>query len=484
MIFTTILIAPLLAATLSAMMQKGAKFLEAFTLLSSTIIFICSLFIARTVLADQTCGFPPYFEVNSLGAILLLVTSFISLIASFYSIGYLRAEVKKEVIGFSRVRQYYVLLNLFIMTMILAITVNSPIATWIAIEATTLSTAFLISFYNKSSSMEAAWKYLIINSVGLLLAFFGTLLFMAGSTALVNNHGLISWNDILANAKSLNPVIIKISFIFILIGYGTKMGLFPMHTWLPDAHSKAPVPISSLLSGVLLNVAFFAILRFKLIADTAVGAAFSQNLLIYFGLFSIILSALLIYLQINYKRLLAYSTIEHMGIIALGIGFGGIGLFASILHLIYHSLAKPLLFLTSGNIFLKFSSTKIAKVSGAFEVIPVTSVLFIIGILAITGVPPFGIFMTELSILTAGIQSHPVITSITLLALVLIFIGFLKHTISMIFGEKPKEIEAGEVSKLNLIPLIILASTLIFLSIYLPNPLKLLIERAAQIYTL
>ena len=482
MILTAIIIIPLLAATLSAMMQRGARFLETFTLFSSTIIFICSLFIARAVLANQTYTVAPYFEVNSLGAILLLITSFISLIAVFYSIGYLRTEVKKEVIGFTRVRQYYVLLNLFIMTMIVAITVSSPIVTWIAIEATTLSTAFLISFYNKTSSMEAAWKYLVINSVGLLLAFFGTLLFLAGSVALANNHGLISWTDILINAKALNPVLIKIAFIFVLIGYGTKMGLFPMHTWLPDAHSKAPVPISSLLSGVLLNIAFFAILRFKLITDASAGAEFSQRLLIYFGLFSILLSAMLIYLQINYKRLLAYSTIEHMGMIALGIGFGGIGIFASILHMIYHSLAKPLLFLSSGNIFLKFSSTKIAKVRGVFQVIPVTAVLFVIGVLAITGVPPFGIFMTEVSILAAGIKSNPVVISFVLLALVLIFIGFLKHTVSMIFGDKPSDITPGEANKLNLIPLLVLAATLVFLSLYLPAPIKLLIERAAQIY--
>jgi len=481
MIIALITIIPLLAATLSAMIKRNTKFLEFFTVISAGTIFVSSIIISKQVLANQIYTYLPYFKVSAFGAILLLLTSFIGLIASLYSIGYMRTEIKKEVIGFTRVRQYFVLLNLFLMSMVFAITFTSPVMTWVAVEATTLSTAFLISFYNKSSSMEAAWKYLIINSVGLLLAFFGTLLFLAGPMSIVGGHTLISWNDLLTNANALNPVIIKIAFVFILIGYGTKMGLVPMHTWLPDAHSKAPVPISSLLSGVLLNIALFTILKFKIVADASVGANFSQGLLVYFGLASILLSALLIYLQTNYKRLLAYSTIEHMGIIALGFGFGGIGVFAAILHMIYHSLAKPLLFLTSGNIFLKFSSTKIAKVSGVLKALPVTGVLFLIGIFAITGVPPFGIFLTEFSILAAGIRSHPAITAFTLLALVLVFIGFLKHATSMIFGEKPEDITTGESSYWNTVPLIVLAAVLIFLSVYLPGPLRLLIERATTI---
>jgi hydrogenase-4 component F len=401
--------------------------------------------------------------------------------AAIYSIGYMRAEFQKEIIGFSRLRQYYVLFNFFLIAMVLAVTTTSPILTWVAIEATTLSTAFLISFYNKPDSMEAAWKYLIINSVGLLLAFFGTLLFLS-ATMSSGSHNLISWNDLLANAASLNQTVAKIAFIFILIGYGTKMGLVPMHTWLPDAHSKAPVPISSLLSGVLLNIALFAILRFKVVSEATTGIHFSGNLLMYFGLFSIVLSALLIYLQNNYKRLLAYSTIEHMGIIAMGIGFGGIGIFAAILHAIYHSLAKPLLFLSSGNIFLKYGSTKIENVKGALKALPITSVIFLAGILAITGIPPFGMFMTEFSILSAGIQSHPAVIIITLTALVIVFMGFLKHGSNMIFGYKLESTPSGEAGAWNVLPLVALLAVLIILSFYLPEPVKLLINRATSVY--
>ncbi|MFA6963332.1 MAG: hydrogenase 4 subunit F [Patescibacteria group bacterium] len=481
MILALIIVIPLLAAALSAVVKKRTRLLETFTVVSSLSVFVLSIAVAREVLTNQSYVLLQYLNVGALGAILLLLISFIGLIASLYSVGYLRAEMKKEIIGFSRVRQYYVLLNIFLATMLCAVSASNPIMTWIAVEATTLSTAFLISFYGKPSSIEAAWKYLIINSVGLLLAFFGTLLFLSASMSIAGDHSLISWNDVLANASSLNPVIAKIAFLFILVGYGTKMGLVPMHTWLPDAHGKAPVPISGLLSGVLLNIAFFAILRFKVVVDK-IDPGFAQNLMIYFGLFSILLSALMIYLQSSYKRLLAYSTIEHMGIVSLGIGFGGAGVFAAFLHMIYHSLAKPLLFLASGNIFLKYSSTKIAKIRGVAITLPITGILFVIGILAITGVPPFGIFLTEFSILAAGIKLHPVITVLALFSIALIFIGFLRHTSAMVFSKNEESLAVGESSKWNILPLILLASVLIILSVYLPGPLKTLITRATLVY--
>lgn len=471
---------PLVTALVLLLVKKKTWILELLTVCSSGLIFIFSLLMAKIVVQDQIYSYSSWLTLGSLATILLVLITLIGFMTAIYSVGYLRAEVGKEIIGFSRVKQYFVLLNLFLMTMVFAVSTVSPIITWIAIEATTLSTAFLISFYNKASSVEAAWKYLIINSVGLLLALLGTVLFLSSFSS--GHTGLISWQNTLLSATSLNPSIVKIAFVFILIGYGTKMGLAPMHTWLPDAHSKAPAPISGLLSGVLLNIAMFAILRFKVISDSVVGVGFASNLMIYFGLFSVVISALVIYLQKNYKRLLAYSTIEHMGIIALGIGFGGLGTFAAFLHMIYHSLAKPMLFLASGNIFIKYSSTKMPKVTGLFKVIPFTAALFLIGILAITGVPPFGIFMTELSILAAGIGSHPVIVVITIFALALVFVGFLKHTTGMLFGENSSETETGEIGLINTVPLVILAVILISFSLYLPPSVKILLERATLIF--
>jgi len=419
-----------------------------------------------------------YFSIDSLGAILLILVAVIGFIVSWYSVGYLKAEVAKNIIGFSRVRQYFILLHLFLFAMFFAIITPNPIMMWIAIEATTLSTAFLISFYNKPSAMEAAWKYLILNSVGLLLGFFGTLLFLYPSLQ-AGQEGLITWHSIRANVAGFDPFVVKIAFIFILIGYGTKMGLVPMHTWLPDAHSKAPVPISGLLSGVLLNIAFLAILRFKSVVDLAVGRDFSQELLIFFGIVSILVSAFIIFIQKNYKRLLAYSSIEHMGVMALGFGFGGLGASAALLHMIYHSLAKSLLFLSSGHIFLKYSSTKILLVKGVMSVLPFTGVSFIIGFLAITGIPPFGIFITEFSILSAGIQNHPIVTLMALFGLTLVFIGFFRHTVAMIFGENETGMQPGEAGAWTMAPVVILAVMLTVTSFYVPSFLALLINAAS-----
>ncbi len=474
-----IIFTPFAAAVLSVFVKTKIRLIECITLLAVLTEFIAGFAIVAEVLRNGVSNSTSYFSVDALGAILILILSVVGLVSCWYSIGYLRKEMSKQIIGFRRVKQYYILLNLFLMAMFLAIVSTNPIVMWIAIEATTLSTAFLISFYNKPSAMEAAWKYLIINSVGLLLAFFGTLLFLAP----IFNHGMADWRSLTANAGLINPELAKVAFIFILIGYGTKMGLVPMHTWLPDAHSKAPVPISSLLSGVLLNVAFFAILKFKLIVDISAGSYFSQNLLILFGVISIISAALIIFVQKNYKRLLAYSSIENMGIIALGFGFGGIGIFGAMLHMIYHSLSKSILFLASGNIFLKYSSTKIANIRGLLKALPISGIIFFAGVLAITGMPPFGLFLSKIYILSSGFVSHPSVAILAILSFALIFAGFLKHLTNMVFGDPDNDILACENSVGTVLPLIILMAVLIILSFYIPSQIKSLINSIVETYS-
>jgi len=477
-----ILIIPLVVSVLSFVIKKSMRTMSLIVLASSLIELIFVFCIVLEVFANGPRTISSYFAIDYLGAIVLLIIGTVGCAVQWYSIGYLKSEMAKKIIGFNRVRQYFVLTNLFIFAMLFSAVTTNPILLWIAIEATTLSTAFLISFYNKPTALEAAWKYLIINSVGLLLAFFGTLLF--SYPALNSGHTiLINWNILLANAGTIDPFIAKVAFIFILIGYGTKMGLVPMHTWLPDAHSKAPAPVSSLLSGVLLNVAFLAILRFKVLSDVMVGPKFSQDLLIAFGLLSMLVAAFIILVQKNYKRLLAYSSIEHMGIIALGFGFGGVGAFAALLHMMYHSLAKSILFLSAGNIFLKYSSTKIVNIRGMLRVLPTTSIVLIIGFLAITGVPPFGIFLTEFSILSAGITAHPLVVVLALFAMALVFIGFLMHVISMIFGEKEESIAQGEASG-TIAPIVVLVIIFITLSVYIPPALHDAIGNVAGIMPL
>lgn len=477
-----IILAPLLAVILSLFVRRNSLLLEVFTITAATIELVAGMAIAYSVHHSGTYHFTSYFSVDALGIILVMIITVVGFAASLYSISYVREDAKENIIGFSSVRQYYVLLNLFLLAMLSAVVTTSPIIMWISIEGTTLSTAFLISFYNKPSAIDAAWKYLIINSVGLLLGFLGTLLFFSPTVGATGHLGIIHWQTILSNASSFNPLVAKTAFVFVLIGYGTKMGLVPMHTWLPDAHSNAPVPISSLLSGVLLSVAFYAILHFKVIVDSSVGSGFSQTLLIIFGSASVLTAAFFILIQKNYKRLFAYSSIEHMGIVALGFGFGGIGAFAAILHLIYHSLAKPFLFFSAGNIFLKYRSTEIANVRGLLSVLPVTSIILLIGFLTVTGTPPFGIFITKLYLLSAGIKQHPVVTALAVFSFALVFAGFLRHIVSMIFTKNEGVIQKGEISIGTIIPSIVLVSILIILGFYLPSSLKLLIEAAASNY--
>ena len=476
-----IIISSLSLAALIAVLVKHRGVIEFVSIVAMVIVFVESIVVAIRVATSGDYAPFTFLFIDALGSLLILIIACVGLAAVVYSVPYLRRETATTIIGFTRVKQYYILLNLFSVAMFLAISSSSPILAWISIEATTLSTAFLISFYNKPSAMEAAWKYLIINSIGLLLGFLGTLLYFTSIDPSIGN-GFVSWKTLGENALHRDPLLAKIAFIFVLIGYGTKVGLAPMHTWLPDAHSKAPSPVSALLSGVLLNVALVIVLRFKLITDTVIDQTFTETLLISFGVVSILISALIILDQKSYKRLLAYSSIENMGIIALGFGFGGLAVIAAIFHVIFHSLVKPALFFLSGNLLLTYHSAKIANVKGALKVVPMTSILFIVGFFAITGAPPFGIFLTKLLIFSAGIRIQPLVVIAVVFCTALVFIGFFKHATAMVFGEKPPEIKQEKENIWLILPSLVLLIIVLILSFYQPPFLLTLINTAALRY--
>ena len=480
MTLLSIILVPIFIATLSFFVKKNIQPLEKLAFFTALCEPALLFFILKGVVNEGNSSFAPYFLVDRLGAIVMLTVVLVGSTSLIYSIGYLREEVKKNIIGFHRVRQYFILAHLFLSSMLFAISTVNPIAMWIAIEATTLSTVFLISFYNKPTSIEAAWKYFVVNSIGLLLGFFGTLLYFTPIKN-ISSAGLIEWNTIILNAGNFDPLILKIAFVFVFIGYGTKVGLAPMHTWLPDAHSKAPSPISALLSGSLLNVAMLAILRFKIITDTAISPDFSHGLFVAFGTVSLIVTSFIIFIQKNYKRLFAYSSIEHMGIVSLGFGFGGIGAVASLFHMVYHSIVKSILFFSAGNIFLKYSSTKMANIGGVLRILPITGTILFIGILAITGVPPFGIFITKIYILSAGIQNYPIIVLVSLVLLAIIFAGFLGHASGILFGNAPKGILEGEMNYFTIIPSLFLVFVLVWMSVFPPLVLKSLIYSASAL---
>ncbi len=482
MTIAALIIVPVCAALCSVIVPRSRQYIIEYIALAVAIIeTILGFSIARAVLAQGTLHASSLFSVDALGAFVLLFTTIVGLAATIHSIGHLREEERKGIIGFRRDREYFVLFHLFFAAMFVAAATASPIIMWTAIEATTLATAFLISFYNKPSAIEAGWKHLIINSVGLLLGFLGTLLFINAAGDAGAGTAFITWDTLRAIGATLNPTLIKIAFVFALVGYGTKVGFVPMHTWLPDAHSKAPIPISSLLSGVLLNMALIAVLRFRAITDLSVDPSFTQHLLIGFGIVSLVVAAFIIFGQKNYKRMLAYSSIEHMGILGIGFGIGGAATVAALFHMLYHALLKPILFFCAGNFFLTFSSTKIAKIRGAMTLLPVSSAVFFAALLAASGIPPSGIFMTEISILAAGMQKYPYLMLLMLAALAIVLAGFLRNATAMLFSEASSDIPAGEPSGWTLVSIGLLSSIFLVLSIYIPAGLAALITNATAI---
>jgi len=476
------LFSSLVITSLLLVLIKKRILLEIISLLSGAVVLAHSLLIALSVASHGVYSSSLFFSVDSFGALIILIIGCIGFATSVYSVAYFREETKKGIVGFRRVKEYFVLLYAFLAAMCLATTANSPIFAWIAIEATTLSTAFLISFYNKPSSIEGAWKYLIINSIGLLLGFFGTMLYFTSVPSTLNG-GFVGWDDLLSNTSHLDPLIAKIAFVFILIGYGTKVGLAPMHTWKPDAYSKAPTPLGALLAGALLPVAFSVVLRFQKITDAVVGSLFSHQLFLVFGILSIIVAALIMFSARNYKRLLAYSSIENAGIMALGFGFGGIGTFGAVLHMLYHSCVKVVMFFSAGNLLLTYGSARIANVKNALRVIPFTSILFILGFLIVTGTPPFGIFLSKVYILSAGIKDYPFITFLAILFMTMVFVGFLKHITAM-FLSKDEEgnQEIGEKNIWLIIPPVFFILLIIIMSFTLPAFIETLIHDAVIHY--
>ncbi len=483
MLLAILTILPLISAlTALTLRERHIKWIELISTLTMGIVLALSIFAAYTTAKGALVVSSSLLALDALSAIILVVIAFIGTNAMLYSSGYFEEELKKGYVTKAKIREYYILLNAFLFAMFVATTTTSPILMWIAIEATTLSTVFLISFYGKSSSIEAGWKYVIINSVGLLLGFLGMVLLIS-SIGGQEGEALRTWESLRMLANNASPIAAHVAFIFILIGFGTKVGLAPMHTWLPDAHSKAPVPISALLSGVLLNVAFLALVRFKSIVDIISTDNFAGNLMVALGLLSVIVVAFSLLRQKHYKRLFAYSSIENMGLIAIGVGVGGIGAAGAVLHIIYHAFTKSLLFMSSGNVFLKYGSTKIASVRGMIQTLPQTSIVLFVAILILIGMPPFGIFASKFAILS-GVTNLSVYLLIPLLiALILVFTGFIRHSTLMLFGEHDKEITIGEHNTMTLIPLYFILIVVVLLSFYLPETIKHLIDGATMFLT-
>lgn len=451
-------------------------------LLLFSIIFLVEINESKVIASNNSL-----FYIDSLSGYILFITNLAFFLVSLYSISYFGEELRRKVITLSKLKLYYCLSNAFVLSMLVALTTQNMGIMWIAIEATTLASTFLVGFYNNKRAIEAAWKYLIICSVGIAFAMLGIILLYYSSTITLvcSKMSGLNWNFLLQNASALDPSILKIAFIFILIGFGTKVGFSPMHTWLPDAHSQAPSPVSALLSGVLLNTAMYGIIRVLAIVNKSLGSStYTGNLLIFLGILSIGTAAVFVLVQQDYKRILAYSSIEHMGIIALGLGIcTPISIFAALYHTFNHAMTKSMLFLSTGNVYLKYHTKKISSVKGLIKTMPVTGVVFILGVFAITGMPPFGIFMSEFNtVLSAVFFGKYIIAALLLIFLAIVFAGFVKQLSRMFYGKNENpEIKKGELDMIGPAVLIILLCITVFVGVYIPDPFKALLNSSTDI---
>ncbi|MFA5063576.1 MAG: hydrogenase 4 subunit F [Candidatus Omnitrophota bacterium] len=441
-----ILGAPLILAIL-AFVMKNKKAAGIINAISYFAVLSCALLLLkRCVLSECRVSFFGFIYLDALSAFFIFTASVVTFAAALYSIGYVNKDVKEGVISGRRAGIYYSLFNLFCFSMFLVPALNNLGMLWVAIEMTTLISAFLVGFYNTKKSVEAAWKYIIICSVGIILALLGTILF-SYAFAVSGVAKSLNWTDIAQVAHILDKNILKIAFIFILVGYGTKAGLAPMHTWLPDAHSQAVSPISALLSGVLLKMALYAILRFGFIIIKGVGFEYFGNLMLLLGVISLVISSGFVLVQKDLKRLLAYSSIEHVGIISIGFGLGApLGFIGALLHIFNHAVTKSLMFFTAADAISVYKKHNINAIRGVMKALPFAGVMMLLGVFALTGFPPFSIFISEILIIIAAfLNGSYFVAGLLLICLGIVFGAFIYHFGKMLFGNLPKGIiPAGE----------------------------------------
>lgn len=385
------------------------------------------------------------WTVDGFSAMNAWLVALIYVTASLVSYRYINHEREEKILSLKQVRVYYACFHAFALAMFVALFADNIGVLWTALECTTLATTPLVAMYRKDASVEAAWKYLILCSIGISLGLLGFLLmaYAGVSGAGMDPVDAMSLRSLLAHASMLPIPVVKWAFVFVFIGLGTKVGFVPMHTWLPDAHGNTPSPISGMLSGVLLNVAFTAILRFRHIVDAHAGLSdWTGMLFIVFGALSIVLPALALQHQRHYKRMLAYSSVEHMGIAAFAAGFGPIGMPFVVMHMIGHTLLKSALFFGSGEILLHYKSAKIDNVVGCMHRLPVTGSLFLIAQLGMLAVPPSPLMASEFLIFGNAMRTLPWVAVPLILCLSLVMIGLLRHTIIILYGgERPEHRE-------------------------------------------
>lgn len=482
MTFLFLLLPSLLAAGLAAAVRPYRALVGWINALLSLLALGAALrFAGHAVSGGEAPTFGPgeLLRADSLAALLMVCVAAVASLTLFLSPG-LDSETDYRP---RQLRRYHFFINLFIFSMLLAVAANNVAVMWIAIEATTIFSALLIPLTRTKTSVEASWKYILIGSVGIALAFAGTVLGYFDFVTLSGRaENALNWPVLLQNAPALHPEVMKLAFVFLLVGYGTKAGIAPMHTWKPDAYGEAPASLVALMSSALFAVAMYAIVRWKVVADAAIKDHYTDKLLLALGLLSLVIAAFSLVLARNYKRMLAYSSVEHTGLICLGLGLGPLGVFAALLHLVNHTAAKSLMFFLVGGIERKYGSPLIKQVRGLLTVMPWTGGLFAAGLLALMGLPPFGLFISEFALFRAGFAAqHHWLMGAALLLLLIAFVSFINHLNRMLYGAVPEDVQASAERRAPLALLLLCLMALVILGLALPAPLETLLNQTVRI---
>lgn len=488
MLLTALLFVPFIAG-LTCLVARPRPVLEALNFTGFAVGLLLGLRLLQAVLTARdgaVTAWGGFLRADALSAWMVLLISIVSLVTSVYAVDYFRRDLAAGALNERRFREFYVLTPLFATGMLSVVLVNNLGVMWIAVEGTALASVLLVALYNRKTSLEAAWKYVMLGGVGLVLALFGTIFTYAAAIDKAGGAAMPSfnWSTLIAIAPQLDRGLMTLAFIFILVGYGTKAGLAPMHTWLPDAHSEAPSPTSAMLSGVSLKIAVYALLRFHILASACLGSDFSRNLLVGFGLASMLLAGPFILVQKNLKRMLAYSSLEHVGLICVAVGLNApLTVFGALLHMGYHALTKPVLFFAAGNVHQHCHTLDFRPLGGGLgRSMPLTALVLALAAIAVTGLPPFGLFVSELTIVAGGFAADRVwVSAGIVVALTVVFCGVLGKFARLLPGPaaagRPRDVpSASHVAAMSL-PLL----ALLVFTAWIPEPVLETMNRAAAI---
>jgi len=422
----------------------------------------------------------PYFHVDDLNNVFIVLTTFVGFTTSVFSGSYIAHELETGRLTPTFLRFYHSMYQLLMFAMNLALLANNIGVMWVAIELATLTTVLMVGLYRTHEALEAAWKYFILGSVGIALALFGTILvYMAARPVIGEGPEAMVWTRLLLNAIHFDPALLNLAFVFLLLGYGTKVGLAPLHAWLPDAHAEGPTPISAVLSGLLLNVALYALLRFKMLLAANPAALAPGPLMVIMGLISVVFAAFMLYRRRDIKRMFAYSSIEHMGIIAFAFGMGGpLANFAGLLHMTMHSLTKSAIFFAVGHISQVKGTQRIDDMGGLTQTNPVLGWGLVLGVVAIAGLPPLGIFTSEFLVVTSTFARAPWLAVILVFGLLVAFAALFLRLNSIAFGEPRGNSEPAEASY---VPMFCHLGLVLLVGIYMPPALVGWFQNVAQL---